>query len=149
MNCLVIGGSGQLGNELMTALKMQEKTFIAPNSNILDITNGLQLAEIMGNFLPNVVFNVAADTNVNKAQTSISRTLSINAIGPWNLAIECKLVGAKLIHISTEYVFSGEKPGRRFSHERISAKFNNFSYCLALFPFRQEFCENYGKKSIV
>lgn len=109
MNYLVIGGSGQLGNELMTALKMQEKTFIAPNSNMLDITNGLHLAEIMGNFLPNVVFNAAADTNVNKAQTSISRTLSINAIGPWNLAKECKLAGAKLIHISTDYVFSGDK----------------------------------------
>jgi dTDP-4-dehydrorhamnose reductase len=61
-----------------------------------------------------VVINCAAYTNVDGAEAEPDAAFAINATGPENLAHTCARVGARLVHISTDYVFGGQEPGRRY-----------------------------------
>jgi dTDP-4-dehydrorhamnose reductase len=61
-----------------------------------------------------VVINCAAYTNVDGAEADPDAAFAINATGPANIADRCARVGARLVHISTDYVFAGQEPGRRY-----------------------------------
>lgn len=78
------------------------------NSKELDITYKDSVLEFIYKFKPNVVINCAAYTNVDKAEEDYERAFQVNALGPRNLAIASEAVGAKLVHISTDYVFDGK-----------------------------------------
>lgn len=120
MKILITGSKGQLGNELQNIIKIGEAEIglvseaikntqvIALDIDELDITNLEEVREIIHSESPNVVINCAAATNVDGCETNKELAFKINSIGPRNLAIVCEELGAKLVQISTDYVFSGD-----------------------------------------
>lgn len=96
---LVTGADGQLGREL----KMRLPAALYTGKDVLDITDRqLVVAFVKANAI-DVIINCAAYTAVDKAETNVELCTAINVNGPGNLAV----TGAKIIHISTDYVFDG------------------------------------------
>jgi dTDP-4-dehydrorhamnose reductase len=112
----VTGASGLLGSK-MSALAKDDYEYIPlhntrplqPNSLRLDITNLGEVLSLINKFEPHVVIHTASETNVDKCETQKERAWRINLEGTRNIAIACSKAGAKLIFISTDYVFDGEK----------------------------------------
>ena len=77
----------------------------------LDIDNEKQTADFLCTSRPDVVINCAAYTNVDGCETDSARAFSVNAGGVRHLACACRKAGAKLFHLSTDYVFDGASPG--------------------------------------
>jgi dTDP-4-dehydrorhamnose reductase len=108
MKWLVVGANGMLGKDLVAVLNGQD--FISLTKSDCDITNIDQVIKKVQNV--DVVVNCAAYTKVDDAEVNTDLAFDINAKGPKNLAIACSEINAKLVQISTDYVFSGnaEKP---------------------------------------
>ncbi len=107
---LVTGSNGQLGTEIRD-LANQYLNFEFKFTDVaeLDITNRSAIDSLFQAEKFNYVINCAAYTNVNKAEAEENIALKINAFAPENLAIVCDKFNCKLIHISTDYVFDGNK----------------------------------------
>ena len=115
MKILITGANGQLGLELQAQLGQEPEKYkvIVTDYEGLDITNLNQVKAQLLLEKPDVVINCAAHTAVDKCEDDIENAYKINAIGPKNLAIGCEEIGAKLVQVSTDYVFSGDNPGAR------------------------------------
>jgi len=111
---LIIGGTGQLGLTFQDYLKKQNIFYLAPKRNDLDLTNENQIFSYIDFAKPSIIVNCAAWTNVDLAENQESEALQINGIAVENLARAAKKSEARLVHISTDYVFSGrnKKPWR-------------------------------------
>ena len=108
MNILVTGSNGQLGNELRTlAPAFPGCHFIFTDVAELDITSEPAIHRFMEAEKPAVLINCAAYTAVDKAETDAETAFLINATASGNLARATALYGAKLVHVSTDYVFDG------------------------------------------
>jgi len=110
---LVTGCNGQLGraiNELYagnTEIELVNTDVFQPDYRELDITNIDKVLEAVREVRPYAIVNCAAHTNVDKCESDMDNAYKINAIGPRNLSIAATEVGAKMMHISTDYVFEG------------------------------------------
>ncbi|MBG9378153.1 dTDP-4-dehydrorhamnose reductase [Panacibacter sp. DH6] len=105
---LVSGKNGQLGSELQNiAAAYPQYEFVFFDRTSMDIANETQLARIFQQYQPSYFINTAAYTAVDKAETEQEQAYSINAAATGYIATACKTAGAKLIHISTDYVFNG------------------------------------------
>lgn len=122
MNILVTGANGQLGKELQRIVKengngfadhttADKNYYIFAGHDDLDITKSEAVKDYISKHYINVIVNCAAYTNVNEAETDKGReeAYRINAIGVQNLSVAAKQNGCVLIHISTDFVFDGEK----------------------------------------
>ena len=118
MKILVIGGSGMLGQQLVYFLKQQDfdvyATYFSEPINEdgfypLDITNKNDTECFVKEIKPDVVVLTAAFTNVDKCEQQKETAFSINVNGTANVANACEAVGAKMVYVSTDYVFNGEK----------------------------------------
>jgi len=110
MKWLITGASGQLGLALQEELTQYGLDFIGANSSELDITKPLIVNQMVDLIKPSVIINAAAWTDVDGAESNESTAYSVNALGPQNLAIAASKAGARLVQISTDYVFSGVAP---------------------------------------
>ena len=108
MTWLITGSKGQLGLALQAELTNQGIDYAATDSSQLDITKPLQVNQLVESLKPEVIINAAAWTDVDGAETNKDVAYQVNAVGPQNLAIAAKQVGARLVQVSTDYVFSGE-----------------------------------------
>jgi dTDP-4-dehydrorhamnose reductase len=108
MTWLITGGSGQLGLAFQAELALQGIDFVSVNSHELDITNQDLVEDLVDSLMPDIIINAAAWTDVDGAETNESVVYAVNALGPRNLAIAASKVGARLVQVSTDYVFSGE-----------------------------------------
>lgn len=108
MKWLITGANGQLGKCLQEKLLNQNINFAALSRTDLDISNLSLVEESIKRIKPDVVINAAAYTNVEQAEVESAEAFKINQLGTANLAIASKSAGAKLVHFSTDYVFSGE-----------------------------------------
>lgn len=109
MNILITGAGGQLGQDCAKVLAA-ETTIHTFSSKDLDITDLAQVNHHFQVVKPDVVVNCAAYTAVDKCETDRDNCWRVNADGAGNLASACSEIGARMIHISTDYVFDGEKP---------------------------------------
>jgi len=107
---LVSGCNGQVGF-LLKKLLTNKVELLALTREELDITNRHLVNDTINNFKPDVVINAAAYTAVDKAESEEELAFSINCIGPEYLAKAANKANAALIHISTDYVFEGNKSG--------------------------------------
>ncbi|MEU8637889.1 dTDP-4-dehydrorhamnose reductase [Amycolatopsis sp. NPDC048633] len=115
LTVLVPGGSGQLGQDL-AALASPDVDVVAPGSAELDVTQAGQVLAAVGALADRareagaapVVVNAAAYTAVDAAEKDEERAFAVNADGPRVLAAACASRRVPLIHVSTDYVFSGE-----------------------------------------
>lgn len=110
---LVTGCNGQLGRAVNLEYQGEDVTLIRTDVRegdgirALDITDVSQVLAFVREEKPDVIINCAAHTNVDKCEEEWDLAYKINAIGPRNLSIAAKEADAKLIHISTDYVFEG------------------------------------------
>lgn len=109
MNILVTGANGQLGNSVRKiSNKYPQHKFVYTDMPEVDITNLQLLEDLVKKESINAIINCAAFTAVDKAESCEELAAKINIDGPKNLALAAKSVGAKLVHISTDYVFDGK-----------------------------------------
>lgn len=109
MNILVTGSKGQLGQELQRMSESINNNYLFTDLNELDITNYNAIDRYFRENDIQVIVNCAAYTNVDKAEDDIAQANLINNQGVKNLALISKKYDATLIHISTDYVFQGDK----------------------------------------
>lgn len=113
MNVLVLGGAGLLGQPLCRELSARGHAVVAPTHQELDITRPDQVARLaageFGEF--DWVVNCAAYTAVDRAESDQESAFTVNALAPSYLALNCKFMGARLLHLSTDYVFGGAEGG--------------------------------------
>lgn len=107
MKVLVTGASGQLGQDVTRVMQEQGHHVLACDREQLDITNLEQAIEVVGQFAPEAVIHCAAYTAVDAAETDIEGAYRVNAVGTRNMALAAEQIGAKLVYISTDYVFDG------------------------------------------
>lgn len=107
-NVIVTGCNGQLGRAINQVLgKDAEYHLINTDVPELDITNIEKVMDFVREVKPYAIINCAAYTNVNGCETDYDNAFLVNAIGPRNLSIAAREMGAKLVQVSTDYVFSG------------------------------------------
>ena len=114
---VVTGCNGQLGRALKIELGKDDRfKYIGTDVDQVDITKSDELIAYIRDINPYAVVNCAAYTNVDGCEKNEDLAMKINAIGPRNLAVAAREVGAKLVHISTDYVFpgNGTSPYREF-----------------------------------
>jgi len=108
MNVLIVGSTGQVGSELIK-LAPDYFNIIAPASSELDVTNKESVDDCFVKFDPIIVINASAYTAVDKAEEEIKKAFDINDNGVKNIAMAAGVRGIPVFHISTDYVFCGEK----------------------------------------
>ena len=113
MNILVTGANGQLGHEMQRVAKSSNHNYIftdvADGYEKLDITNIEDIRNMVKNNDVDIIVNCAAYTNVDKAESDYDTADLINNTAAGNLATAMKEAGGTLIHISTDYVFQGDR----------------------------------------
>ncbi|XDF77810.1 dTDP-4-dehydrorhamnose reductase [Aliivibrio fischeri] len=112
MRVLITGCYGQVGHCLTEQLADEESTIVLSlDRDQLDITNQDAVNAIVDDFQPTIIINAAAHTAVDKAEEEVDLSYAINRDGPSYLAQAAQCVGAAMLHISTDYVFEGNKVG--------------------------------------
>jgi len=113
---LVTGASGLLGNKIVelakndyTVIPLHKTKPLHSNSLKLDITKAIEVLNLFSKLKPDAVIHTASETNVDKCEIQKDHALKVNVEGTRNVASACSKLGAKLIYISTDYVFDGEK----------------------------------------
>ncbi len=109
MKIVIIGSSGQLGSD---CCKVLSKNHDAVGCDVphIDIGNQDNVDEYLTSMQPDVIINCAAYTAVDACESELQLSWKVNAEGPKNIAQAAARLNARLIHISTDYVFDGNKP---------------------------------------
>lgn len=108
MKTLIIGSEGQLGRELMKLYPDSIGTSHVPSkASYLPIENEDSIIKFLTSEEPDVVINCAALTNVDRCEKEKEYAYKVNGLAVRYMAMKCKEIGAKLVHISTDYVFDG------------------------------------------
>ncbi len=119
MKIMITGCHGQLGNELQSILKSGKSEIGAAPEGVLnaeilpvdidtlDISDMAAVSGYVNANRPDVIINCAAMTNVDGCESDYKTAFKVNALGVKNLAVSAESIGAKLIHVSTDYVFAG------------------------------------------
>lgn len=114
---IVTGCNGQLGRAVNLELKSHtDIEFVNTDVAELDITNIDKVMELVRQVKPYAIINCAAHTGVDACEDEWDKAYRINAIGPRNLSIAATETGAKMVHVSTDYIFDGRsnKPYTEF-----------------------------------
>jgi dTDP-4-dehydrorhamnose reductase len=105
---LITGSGGQVGRALVASAP-QAALILALTREECDISDPVAVGDVFQSFEPTAVINAAAYTAVDRAETDKDRAFAVNAVGPANLASAAESHGARLVHISTDYVFDGAR----------------------------------------
>lgn len=123
MKYLVVGANGQLGQELVKLLNERQETFVAFDSHDMDITDRNRVVEVFEAEKPDVILDAAAYTAVDAAEDEgKDLNWAVNSDGSKNLADAAKQINAKLVFVSTDYVFGGTKEGAYLETDPVGPK---------------------------
>ena len=117
---LVTGAGGMLGADMVAVLTSRGEPVTGMNRAGLDVTDAAAVTDAIARCRPDVVVNCAAWTAVDDAEASEEQALAVNAGGAANLAAACAGLGARLVQISTDYVFAGDA-GRPYAENDVPA----------------------------
>lgn len=120
MKVLVFGAKGQLGTELCNKLKSENVQFFATDHSEVDITCLQSVKGAVLEYKPTHVINCAAYTQVDQCEEKEELAYAVNAIGARNAAIAAEMCSATLIHISTDFVFDGEKKAPYYEFDKVN-----------------------------
>lgn len=109
MKYLITGINGQLGHDLYKILNDGKNEVYAPTSLTLNLTDPVTIYKSVMDFAPDVIIHAAAYTAVDKAEEEKEYARLVNACGTERLVDAAKMVNAKIIYVSTDYVFDGKK----------------------------------------
>lgn len=110
MKVLITGAAGQLGTDLVLSAEKSGHQVVATSHNDLDITNKLQVDSRVGEAKPDAIIHAAAWTAVDACESDPKKAMLANGDGTANIVSAAREVGARVIYISTDYVFDGTKP---------------------------------------
>ena len=116
---LIVGAKGQVGSCLRQLVQTSWQV-LAVDRDELDIRDREAVLRTVGQWKPQVIINAAAHTAVDKAESEIEASYAINRNGPAYLAAAAQQIGAILLHISTDYVFAGDKDGLYAENDAVS-----------------------------
>lgn len=123
MKYLITGVKGQLGYDIIRELnKRGENSYLAADVDNMDITDRKQVRDIVLSYKPDVIIHCAAWTQVDKAEDEILKCYKVNVAGTKNLVDASIEIGAKMIYISTDYVFDGTKDGIYEPSDEVNPK---------------------------
>jgi dTDP-4-dehydrorhamnose reductase len=108
MRVLLFGGGGQVGHALQACAPFGDQLVVVTRRDC-DLTDADSLRMLVRHVRPDVIVNAAAYTAVDKAESDREGCFAVNAIAPTAMAREAAVLGAKLVHYSTDYVFDGNK----------------------------------------
>ena len=117
---LIVGAQGQVGSCLREQASAQGWQILAVDRAELDITDPVAVPRLIADWQPQVILNAAAHTAVDKAESDVDASYAINRDGPAHLAAAAEAIGAVLLHISTDYVFAGDKEGLYVEMDPVS-----------------------------
>jgi len=106
LRILVTGANGQLGREI--ARQGHEHELVLTDVDTLDITDGKSVMNFFRDIKPQAVIHCAAYTNVDGAESAADGAFRVNVIGAQNMAAGCLETGARMVYVSTDYVFDGQ-----------------------------------------
>jgi len=109
LTCLVTGAGGQIGRSLSDAANASAISLFGFDKQKLDITDYDHTARTIEAGAPDVIVNTAAFTNVDLAESESEVAFAVNRDGAGNLAKICRENGIPLIHLSTDFIFDGQK----------------------------------------
>jgi dTDP-4-dehydrorhamnose reductase len=109
MKITIIGANGQLGTDLVQAFTAKGDEVCALTHSDIEITNLESTTRVLDRLGPDVIVNTAAMHHVESCEREPERAFAVNALGPRNLALAARDLGAILMHVSTDYVFDGSK----------------------------------------
>ena len=155
MKIIITGAKGQLGSQIINILNKghselgpihdayKNAEIIGIDVEELDITDIQAVRNFMKNEKPQIVINPAAYTNVDECEGNEDLAFKVNSIGARNIAISCEEIEAKLVHISTDYVFEGNatKPYKEYDVTNPVSVYGKTK--LAGENFIREFCSKY------
>lgn len=112
MKVLVTGYNGQLGYDVVKELRSRSIECRGVDKNDFDITSREETLKYICDYAPNAVIHCAAYTAVDKAEDDEEACRRVNADGTENIALVCNELDAKMLYVSTDYVYggAGEKP---------------------------------------
>ena len=125
MKYLITGYNGQLGYDIKNELLKRgvfEDNILAIDKDEMDITDREQVFNVIKDFSPDVIFHCAAWTAVDKAEDNEELVNLVNVIGTRNVVDASIEVGAKILYMSTDYVFDGTKDGIYLVDDRVNPK---------------------------
>lgn len=108
MKVLVTGANGQLGYDVIKRLEKSNIEYLGTDIDVLDITDQERVKKSINEYMPDVVIHCGAYTAVDKAEDNRELCYSVNVLGTRYIAEACKEIDAKMVYISTDYVFDGE-----------------------------------------
>lgn len=121
MKFLITGASGQLGYDVkLELLNRGYYDILSPSSSVMDLRNKDSVRDTILDYKPDIVFHCAAYTAVDKAEDERELCSDVNINGTKYIVDACSEVGAKLIFISTDYVFDGSKDGFYLEDDKVS-----------------------------
>ena len=121
MKFLVTGYNGQLGYDIVRELKKRGYTdYLAVDRNEMDITNKELVNKVIKEFNPDVIFHCAAWTAVDKAEDMEEACYNVNVNGTKNIVDASIDIGAKIIYMSSDYVFDGKKDGLYVEDDKVN-----------------------------
>lgn len=104
----IIGANGQLGSDIYLCLKEKYNVISLVHKDV-EITQQNSINSCLNKIHPDIIINTAAYHDLNKCEKYPEKAFLVNSIGPWNLGVWCKENNCILVHISTDYVFDGQK----------------------------------------
>lgn len=107
---LITGASGQLGTDLVLSAQKSGHQVVATSHDDLDITNKSQVDRVVGEAKADAIIHAAAWTAVDACESDPQKAMAVNRDGTANIASAARESGARVIYISTDYVFDGTKP---------------------------------------
>jgi dTDP-4-dehydrorhamnose reductase len=121
MKALLIGANGQLGSDIM---RTWPPGVVIPFTHAdIEVTDRSSVSDVIASQRPDVVINTAAFHNVDVSEDEPERAFAVNAIAPMHVADACREQGSTLVHISTDYVFSG-RAGRAYTEDDLPDAIN-------------------------
>lgn len=146
---LITGASGLLGSEIVQLARKDYEVIPSHNTKLfhsdslrLDITDQKQVSSLFRQLKPDTVIHTAAETSVDRCEIQKELAWKINVEGTGNVAVTCSKINAKIVYISTDYIFDGEK--RFYTEEDTPNPINHYGIT-KLKGERQvkKFCKNY------
>jgi len=104
---IVTGAAGQLGRDVVLHARSVGDEVVAVDRSSLDVTDPVAVTELLASVRPDAVINAAAYTAVDACESNETGAFAVNANAVGHLSAACELVGAHLVHVSTDYVFDG------------------------------------------
>jgi dTDP-4-dehydrorhamnose reductase len=109
MKIFVTGGAGRMGSQIIPKLEARGWQVTTPSSQKVGITNADTIMQAIEESQPEIVLHLAAYTDVAKAEQDHTACYAVNVTGSRNVARAARAIGARLVHLSTDYVFDGQQ----------------------------------------